>query len=129
MSVIFSGNYVKENKVIYPTKPAINIYIVNKLGTIKSTRNTDFSIQNALLGAIKITKDSNPSHNKYGGYGICFDSKSDFSFGNIVNGKNVIIFGADMSFGSHERNRANNIYVLGKDFIQGVTTALRDVQH
>ena len=27
-----------------------------------------------------------------------------------------------MSFSSHERNKANNIYVLGKDFIQGVTT-------
>ena len=75
-----------------------------------------------MLGAIKITKDSNSSHNKYDGYGICFDSKSDFSFGNIVNGKNVIIFGAGMSFSSHKRNRANNIYVLGKDFIQGVTT-------
>ena len=28
MSVIFSGNYVKESKSIYPTKSAINIYIV-----------------------------------------------------------------------------------------------------
>ena len=27
-----------------------------------------------------------------------------------------------MSFSSHEKNKANNIYVLGKDFIQGVTT-------
>ena len=35
---------------------------------------------------------------------------------------NVIIFGADMSFSSHERNRQNEIYVLGKDFTQGVTT-------
>ena len=27
-----------------------------------------------------------------------------------------------MSFSSHERNRQNEIYVLGKDFTQGVTT-------
>ena len=27
-----------------------------------------------------------------------------------------------MGFSSHERNRQNEIYVLGKDFIQGVTT-------
>ena len=27
-----------------------------------------------------------------------------------------------MSFSSHERNKQNGIYVLGKDFIQGVTT-------
>ena len=25
-----------------------------------------------------------------------------------------------MSFSSHAKNRANNIYVLGKDFIQGI---------
>ena len=27
-----------------------------------------------------------------------------------------------MSFSNYERNRNNEIYVLGKDFIQGVTT-------
>ena len=54
MSIIFSGNYVKENKVIYPTKSVVNIYIFYKLDSIKSTTNTDFTIQNALLGAIKI---------------------------------------------------------------------------
>ena len=76
-----------------------------------------------MFGAVKITEDpSDSDHNKYNGYGICFDEGSDFSFDNIVNGKNVIIFGAGMSFSSHERNRQNEIYVLGKDFIQGVTT-------
>ena len=123
MSVIFSGNYVNENKSIYPTKSAINIYIVYKLNTIKSTRNTDFTIQNALFGAVKVTEDPiDSSHNKYSGYGICFDESSDFSFGNIVNGKNVIIFGCDMSFSSHERNRQNEVYLLVKEFIQGVST-------
>ena len=106
--VIFSGNYVKENKAIYPVKSVVNIYIVYKLDTIKSSRNTDFTIQNALFGVVKITEDpSDFSYNKYSGYGICFDEVSNFSFGNIVNGKNVIIFGADMSFSSHKRNRQN----------------------
>ena len=53
MSVIFSGNYVKENKSIYPTKSAVNIYIVYKLDTTKPTKNTDSTIQNALFGAVK----------------------------------------------------------------------------
>ena len=123
MSVIFSGNYIKESKAIYPTKSVVNIYIVYKLDTIKSSRNTDFTIQNTLFGAVKITEDpSDSDHNKYNGYGITFDQGSDFSFGNITNGKNVIIFGADMSLSSHERNKQNDIYVLRKDFIQGVTT-------
>ena len=111
MSVKFSGNYVKENKVIYPAKSAVNIYIVSKLDTISSSRNTDFTIQNALFGAIKITEDSSDS-----------DEESDFSFGNITNGKNVIIFSADISFSAHERNRQNEIYVLGRGEIQGITT-------
>ena len=85
ISVIFSGNYVTENKSIYPTKSALNIYIVYKLDAIKSSRNTDFTIQNALFGAVKITEDpSDSDHNKYNGYGIAFDEGSDFSFGNIV---------------------------------------------
>ena len=75
-----------------------------------------------MFGAIKITKDANSDHNKYSGYGICFDSSTDFTFGNITNGKNVIMFGSDMSFNAHERNRANKIYVLGRGEIQGVTT-------
>ena len=84
MSVIFSGNYVKENKSIYPTKSAVNIYIVYKLHTIKSTTNTDFTNQNALFRAVKITEDpSDSNHNKYSGYGIAFDEGSDFSFGDL----------------------------------------------
>ena len=79
MSVIFTGNYVKENKVIYPNKSVVKIYIVYELDKINSTRNIDFTIQNALFGATKITKDSDPSHKKYSGYGICFDSKTDFT--------------------------------------------------
>ena len=95
-----------------------------KLDTISSSRNTDFTIQNAFLGAIKITEDlSDSDHNNYNGYRICFDEQSDFTFGNITNGKNVIMFGTDMSFSAHERNRQNEIYVLGRGKIQGVTTA------
>ena len=37
-----------------------------------------------------------------------------------IFGNNAIIFGADMSSSTHSNNRANNILVLGKDFIQGI---------
>ena len=32
----------------------------------------------------------------------------------------MLIFGADMSFSTHATNKANNIYVMSKDFIQGI---------
>ena len=41
----------------------VNIYIVYRLNTISSTRNTDYSIQNALFGTIKITKNTDYSKN------------------------------------------------------------------
>ena len=71
---------------------------------------------------MKITEDSSDlDRNKYSGYGVCFDKESEFTFGNITNGKNVIIFCADMSFSAHESNRQNEIYVLRRGEIQGVT--------
>ena len=120
MSVKFSGNYVKENKSIYPVKSVVNIYIVYILDPISNTRNTDFTAQNCLFGPVKLTKDANTSNYQYKGYGMSFDEGSEFSIRNIVKGRNEIIFCCDMSFTSHSTNKTNNIYVLGKDFIQGI---------
>ena len=41
------------------------------------------------------------------------------NFDRTTNAKKVI-FGVDMSSSIHATNRANNIYVMGKDFIQGI---------
>ena len=79
---------------------------------------------------MKITKDVDNSNYKYSGYGICCDRKSYFTFGNIINGKNITIFGCDMSFSSHANNKVNNIYVLGKGFVQqinGTTVYAEDI--
>ena len=57
---------------------------------------------------------------KYSGYGIGFDSRRSFSHPSGGDGKNVIIFGADMSSSMHANNKVNNVLVLGKAFIQGI---------
>ena len=41
-------------------------------------------------------------------------------FNDTTTGRNVIIFGVDMSFSKHANNKANNIYVMGKDYIQKI---------
>ena len=121
IGVLFEGSYMKQEKVGYAHGVGLNIYIVYNLQ--KRTVSThDFTVQNALFGAVKITKDVNTSHYQYHGYEIYFDGNSSFSFGNNIGAKNVIIFGCDMSFSSHATNRANNIYVLGKYFVQGIST-------
>ena len=75
---------------------------------------------------MKITKNTDSSKNNYTGYGLCFDEGGKFghtvrqgNFDRTTNAKNVIIFGVDMSSSIHATNRANKIYVMGKDFIQG----------
>ena len=111
---------MKQDTISYLHGPVVSIYIVYSLGTISNTRSTDFTAHNCLFGAVKITKNVDTSNYKYSGYGICFDEGGNFSVDNITNGKNVMIFGCDMSFSSHANNKANNIYILSKDFIQGI---------
>ena len=110
MSFRFSGNYVKENKSIYPVKSVINVYIVYSLNPVSNARNTDFTAQICLFGAVKITKDVNTSNYKYVDYGICFDKSSNFSTGNITNGKNVIILGCDGSSYSHANHKKKILF-------------------
>ena len=99
---------------------AINIYCVYKLDPISSSRDDTFTVQNALFGAMQVIKNADTSKYKYTGYGICFDEGGRFSKGNISNGKNVLIFGVDESSLVHQNNKANNIYVMGDLFVQGI---------
>ena len=117
--VSFNGNYFIQDPITTPNN-VINIYCVYQLDPISSTRGTTFTIQNALLGAIKITKNPDTSKYNYKGYGICFDEGRTFSKGNINNGRNVIIFGVHESSLVHANNKANNIYVMGDLFVQGI---------
>ena len=121
---------MKQTKVVYPHKSVVNIYTVYKLDNFnnknnlnirKDSTNPDLTAQNCLFGAVNIIKDDeNNSHYKYSDYGICFDGKSDFTYGNITSGRNVIILGVDVSFDSKSCVRSNDIYVLGHNsFIQG----------
>ena len=41
-------------------------------------------------------------------------------FNEATNARNVLIFGVDMSFSVHATNRANHIYVMGTEFVQGL---------
>ena len=75
MHIHLSDNHFQQNKVIIPNNGnVINIYCVYKLDSIDSSRDTSFTIQDALFGAMQITKDATDnSKNNYKGYGICFD--------------------------------------------------------
>ena len=123
LHVSFSGNYFQQDIIAIPSN-VINFYCVYELDPIDFSRNNEFTIQNALFGAIEITKNANTSKYKCKGYGICFDESESFShvrkegtFNHTTLARNVIIFRVDMSFSKHANNKANNIYVIGKDYI------------
>ena len=128
MNVYLSGNHFQQNVASIPNSSnVINIYCVYKSDQIASNRDDTFTIQNALFGAMQITKNADTSKYDYKGYGICFDEGGQFGHtiteggsAHTTNARNVLIFGADMSFSTHANNRANDIYVMGELFIQGI---------
>ena len=65
-------------------------------------------LENCLFGAVILTKHADIHLYKYSGYGIGFDRKGEFSFGNGFRG-NVIILGADISSFAHA-NKKQKIY-------------------
>ena len=120
LSFKLAGAYFKQTKLIRPNNNnVINIYIVSKIKPI--FRLSDYTVQNALFGGVKITKNAtDTSKHKYEGYGICFDEGGTFSKKGINNGRNVLIFGIHENSLVHENNKANNIYRMGDLFVQGI---------
>ena len=80
MHVHLNGNHFQQIVAGIPNNgDVINIYCVYKLDQITSSRDTSFTIQDALFGAMQITKNATDnSKNNYKGYGICFDEGSQF---------------------------------------------------
>ena len=132
--VYLQGNHFQQNNVLTSSNDhglnenVVNIYIVYKLDPLASTRDKSYTIQNALFGAMQITKNATDyDKNNYKGYGICFDKRSEFGHtiterGHVhtTDARNVLIFGADMSFSVHATNRVNHIYLMGTGLTQGI---------
>ena len=118
IKVKFNGDFLKQDKVTYNHGPIVNIYVVYRL--FPTTKDSSVTLQNCLFGAVKLTKNAGIDKYKYSGYGIRFDSKGRFSHPSGGYGRNVIIFGADLSSSSHSNNQTRSILVLGKEFIQGI---------
>ena len=72
-----------------------------------------------MFEAVSLTNYTDIDQYKYSRYGIGFDGKGVFSFGNGF-GRPVIIFGTDISSSVHATNKTRSILVLRKDFMQGI---------
>ena len=119
--VRLEGAYFKQMRLLCSNNDNIvNIYNVYLIDPISNLRNTDYTVQNALFGSAKITKNAtDTSKHKYEGYRICFDEGGTFNKGGINNGRNTLIFGVHENSLVHANNKAN-IYVMGDLFVQGI---------
>ena len=132
--VYLQSNHFQQNNVLTSSKGhvinknVINIYCVYELDLIASSRDKSLTIKNALFGAMQITKNATDnSKNNYKGYDICFDERSEFGhtiteggFTHTTDARNILIFGADISFSVHATNKANHIYLMGTGLTQGI---------
>ena len=132
--VYLQGNHFQQNNVLTSSndhvinKNVVNKYIVYKLDPLVSTRDKSFTIHNALFGAMQITENATDNDkNNYKGYGIRFDERSEFGHtiteggrAHTTDARNVLIFGADMSFSVNVTDRANHIYLMGTGLTQGI---------
>ena len=104
MYVYLQGSHFQQNNVLtlnndhVINKNVINIYLVYTLDPIASSRDTTFTILNALFGAMQITKNTDTSKYDYKGFGICFDERSQFAHtiteggrAHTTSGRNVLI--------------------------------------
>ena len=106
----FNGHCLKHN--IYTPEKVINIYISYSLQPLLRNLFTDFTLNNCLLGSVKVTKNADPDKYKQSSYGIGFDSRSECLFIDGTIRKNVIIFGSDMSSYVHIDNKNKDILLL-----------------
>ena len=76
--LIFKGSCLKQK---IPTFTSLNIiasFIVHELDTWPRGLNSDFTLKDWLFESVKLAKNADPDKYEYTGYGIGFDSRSEF---------------------------------------------------
>ena len=121
--VNFNGRCLKQDKVTFNHGKVVNIYIVYETSKNINIRNY-LTLEICLFGAVLLTKNVDIDKCKYSGFGIGFDRHGSFSFPGTGLGRNVIIFGVDMSSSTKIDNRKKDILILGKGPTQGLEHTL-----
>ena len=125
--VEFKGSCLKQDKITYTHGKIVKIYIVYEISTnfnIIQHFHSYSTLDNCLFGAVSLAKKADVDRYKYSRYGIGFDRHGFFSHPSGGTGRNVIIFGVDMSSSTKIDNRKKDILILGKGPTQGLEHTL-----
>ena len=121
--VKFNGGCLKQDQTTLLHGGIVNVYIAYEI-----TDNFNVSsyprLENCLFGAVKLTKNRDIDKYGYSNYGIRFDRKGLFSHLSGRTGRNVTIFGVDMSSSRKIDNRKKDVLILRKGPTQGLKHTL-----
>ena len=91
----------------------------------KSINISDYpTLENCLFWGVSLNNNADIDRYAYSEYGIGFDRQQSFSFTGTGLGRNVIIFGVDMSSSTKIDSKKKDILVLGKSPTQGLKQTL-----
>ena len=125
--VEFKGSCLKQDKITYTHGKIVKIYIVYEISTnfnIIQHFHSYSTLDNCLFGAVSLAKKADVDRYKYSRYGIGFDRHGFFSHPSGGTGRNVIIFGVDMSSSTKIDNKKKDILILDKGPTQGLEHTL-----
>ena len=115
--VTFNGGSLKLEKNTFNQVKMVNIYI--SYGIERSVNISSYpTLETCLFGAVELTKHIDVDLYKYSGYGLGFDRKRSHSIVEEI-GRNVIIFGVDVTSSRHIDNKKKDILIFGKCSTQG----------
>ena len=116
--VEFRGSSLKQDKITFTHEKIVNIYIVYELDKIYVKISP--MLVNCLFGAVSLIKNADIDKYKNSGYGIGFDRGNVYLLPSSNFGRNVKIFGVDMSSSVHVDNKGKDILILKKGPTQGL---------
>ena len=119
LEINFNGRCLINSGFFIPKKSYKSIYF-DTLSPWLRDLNTYCTLGSCLFGSAKLTKNADLDKYIYSGHGIGFDSYSEFSLPDCSMGKNVIIFGADISSSVHIDNKRKDILIFGEGPTQGL---------
>ena len=79
----FKESCLKQDKAPFTSNNVVDLYIVYELNTRSQDLSDEFILKKCLFGAVKLTKNANPSKYSCSGYRIGFDSRPRFSVPNF----------------------------------------------
>ena len=99
----------------------VTLFIIYELNTWWRDPNTDFALSGCLFGAMKLTKNADPSKHRYCGYVIRFGARLQFSLAIAEWGKNVFISGVVNSSTRIIDNRKKTSLFLMKNWLDWIS--------